>query len=56
MEEKEIVEKRTVRREAPLDKVTNINVAPDGTTNVQESSTEVVEEEHVVEEHEHRRP
>jgi hypothetical protein len=61
VEEKEIVEKRTVRREAPLDKVTNINVAPDGTTNVQESSTEVVEEEHVVEEHvveehEHRRP
>jgi hypothetical protein len=61
MEEKEIIEKRTVRREEPLDKVTNINIAPDGTTNVQESGDEVVEEEHVVEEHvveehEHRQP
>ena len=56
MEEKEIIEKRTVRREEPLHKVTNINVGPDGTTNVQESGDEVVEEEHVVEEHEHRRP
>jgi len=28
-----------------------VNVAPDGTTNVQESGSEVVEEEHVVEEH-----
>lgn len=56
MEEKEIVEKRTVRREEPLDKVTNINIAPDGTTNVEESGDEVVEEEHVVEEREHRHP
>ncbi len=37
-------------------KVTNINVGPDGTTNVQESGDELVEEEHVVEEHEHRQP
>ena len=54
MEEKEVVEKRTVRREEPIDKTTNVNVGPDGTTNVQESGSEVVEEEHVVEEHEHQ--
>ncbi len=54
MEDKEVVvEKRTVRREEPVDKVTNVNVGPDGTTNVQESGDTVVEE-HVVEEH--RRP
>ncbi len=54
MEEKEIIEKRTVRREDPLGKTTNINVGPDGTTNVQESGDEeVVEEEHIVEEHRH---
>ena len=52
MEEKEVVEKRTVRREEPLNKVTNVNVGPDGTTNVQESGDTVVEEEHVVEERE----
>ena len=59
MEEKEIIEKRTVRREEPLGKTTNVNIGPDGTTNVQESGDEVVEEEHVVEEHvveEHRHP
>ncbi len=56
MEEHEVVEKRTVRRKEPIDKVTNVNVAPDGTTNVQESGSEVVEEEHVVEEHEHKHP
>ena len=55
MEEKEVLEKRTVRREEPIDK-TNVNVGPDGTTNVQESGSEVVEEEHVVEEHEHQHP
>lgn len=55
MEEKEVtVEKRTtVRREDPVGKTTNINVGPDGTTNVQESGDTVVEEEHVVEEHRH---
>jgi hypothetical protein len=51
VEEKEIIEKRTVRREEPIDKTTNVSVGPDGTTNVQESGDEVVEEEHVVEEH-----
>ena len=56
MEEKEIVEKHTIRREEPADKVTNVNVGPDGTTNVQESGDEVVEEEHVVEEREHEHP
>lgn len=54
MEEKEVVEKRTVRREEPLDKVTNVNVGPDGTTDVEESDDDVVVEEHVIEEH--RRP
>jgi hypothetical protein len=56
VEEKEVtVEKRTtVRREDPVGKTTNVNVGPDGTTNVQESGDTVVEEEHVVEEHEHR--
>ena len=53
MEEKEIIEKRTVRREDPLGKITNVNVGPDGTTNVQESADQVVEEEDVVEEHRH---
>lgn len=53
VEEKEVVEKRTVRREEPLGKTTNVNVGPDGTTNVQESGDEVVEEE-VVEEHHHQ--
>ena len=43
MEEKEVIEKRTVRREDPLGK----------TTNVQQSGDEVVEEEHIVEEHRH---
>lgn len=53
MEEKEVtVEKRTtVRREEPLDKTTNVNIGPDGTTNSQESGDPVVEEETVVEEH-----
>ena len=53
MEEKEIVEKRTVREE-PIGGTTNVNVGPDGTTNVEESGDTLVEEEHVVEEH--RRP
>jgi hypothetical protein len=53
VEEKEIVEKRTVSREEPLGKTTNVNVGPDGTTNLQESGDEVVEEEHVIEEHRH---
>jgi hypothetical protein len=54
VEEHEVIEKRTVRREVPADDtVTNVNVAPDGTTNVQESGDEVVEE-HIVEEHEHQ--
>jgi hypothetical protein len=53
VEEKEVIEKRTVRREKPLDNTTNVNVGPDGTTNVQESGDEVVEEEHIVEEHRH---
>jgi hypothetical protein len=56
MEEREVVEKRTVRREEPLDKVTNVNVGPDGTTNVEQTDDDVVEEEHVVEKHEHRVP
>ena len=53
MEEKEVtVDKRTtVRREDPVGKTTNVNIGPDGTTNVQESGDDpVVEEEHVVEE------
>ena len=56
MEEKEVtVEKRTtVRREDPLGKTTNVNIGPDGTTNVQETGDGVVEEERVVEEHEHQ--
>jgi hypothetical protein len=53
VEEKEIIEKRTVRRAEPVDKVTNVNVGPDGTTNIQESGGTVIEEEHVVEEHRH---
>jgi hypothetical protein len=56
VEDKDIVEKRTVRREEPVNKVTNVNVGPDGTTNVQESGDAVVEEEHVVEEREHQHP
>ena len=54
MEEKEVtVEKRTtVRREEPVEgQTTNVNIGPDGTTNVQESGDPVVEEETVVEEH-----
>jgi hypothetical protein len=54
VEEKEVIEKRTIRREGPVNKVTNVSVGPDGTTNVQESADEVVEEDHAVEEHEHR--
>jgi hypothetical protein len=53
VEEKEVIEKRTIRREEPLDKTTNVNVGSDGTTNVQESGDVVVEEEHLVEEHRH---
>jgi hypothetical protein len=56
MEEKEVVEKRTIRREEPVNRVTTVNVGPDGTTNVQQSGDEVVEEERVVEEHGHRHP
>src|SRR5207245_9000853 len=56
VEEKEVIEKHTIRREEPVKKVTNVNVGPDGTTNVQTSADEVVEEEHVVEEHEHKQP
>ena len=56
MEEKEVVEKRTIRREGPVDPVTNVNIGPDGTTNIQESGDRVVEEEHVVEEREHQHP
>jgi hypothetical protein len=52
VEEKTIIEKRTVREE-PIDKTMNVNVGPDGTTNVQESGDTVVEEERV-EEHEHQ--
>jgi len=44
-----------VRREEPVNKVTSVNIGADGTTNVQESGDEVVEEEHIVVE-EHRRP
>ncbi|HEV8536873.1 MAG TPA: hypothetical protein VGR87_14295 [Candidatus Limnocylindria bacterium] len=56
-EEREVVEKRTVRREDPTESVTNVNVGPDGTTNVQQSGDdEVIEEERVVEEHEHKHP
>jgi hypothetical protein len=54
VEEKEVtVEKRTtVRREDPVEsETTNVNIGPDGTTNVQESGEDpIVEEEHVVEE------
>jgi hypothetical protein len=56
MEEKDVVEKRTVRREDPVNKVTSVNIGADGSTNIQESGDEVVEEEHVVEEREHRHP
>jgi hypothetical protein len=56
VEEKEVIEKRTIRRDEPVNKVTNVNVGPDGTTNVQTSGDEVVEEEHVVEEREHKHP
>ena len=51
MEEKEIVEKRTVRHEEPVEGTTNVNVGPDGTTNIEESGDEDVVEETVVEEH-----
>jgi hypothetical protein len=50
VEEKEVIEKRTVRREEPVNKVTSVNIGADGTTNVQESGDAVVEEEHVIEE------
>jgi hypothetical protein len=43
-----------VRREDPVNKVTSVNIGADGTTNVQDSGDEIVEEELVVEEH--RRP
>ena len=59
MEENKIVEKRIVHSEDPVNEVTNVNIGADGTTNVQESGDEVVEEERVVEEHvieDHRRP
>jgi hypothetical protein len=57
MEEREVVEKRTVRRDAPLDEIANVNVGPDGATNVERSGgEEVVEEERTIEEHEHRHP
>ena len=52
MEDKEVIEKRTVGREEPVRTTTNINVGPDGTTNVQTSGDTVIEEEHVVEERE----
>ena len=52
MEEKEVIEKRTVRREEPGGTPTNVNVGPDGTTNIQKSGDTVVEEEHVIEERE----
>lgn len=61
MEENKVVEKRIVHSEDPVNKVTSINIGADGTTNIQESGDEVLEEEHVVEErvveeHEHRQP
>ena len=45
MEERKVVEKRTeVKREAVTEpKTTNVNIGPDGTTQVQEES-EIVEE------------
>ena len=52
MEERDGIEKRTVRCEEPIGTTTNVNVGPDGTTNVQKSGDTVVEEEHVVEERE----
>ena len=53
MDEKEVtVEKRTtVVRDDPAGEATNVNIGPDGSTNVQESGEPVLEEEHVVEEH-----
>lgn len=56
MEEREVVEKRTVRRDAPVNKATSVNIAADGMTNVHESGDEVVEEERVVEQREHHQP
>ena len=56
MEDEEVIEKRTVRREDPVNTVTSVNIGADGTTNIQESGDEVVEEETVVEEREHRHP
>ena len=52
MEEREVIERRTVRREEPIGTAANVNVGPDGTTNVQMSGDTVVEEEHGVEERE----
>ena len=55
MEENKIIEKRIVESEVPVNEATNINIGPDGTTNIQKSGDEVVEEqvveETVVEEH-----
>jgi hypothetical protein len=59
MEENKIVEKRIVHSEDPVNEVTSVNIGADGTTNIQESGDEVVEEERAVEEHvleDHRRP
>jgi hypothetical protein len=59
VEENKIVEKRIVDSEDPVNEVTSINIGADGTTNIQKTGDQVVEEEHVVEErvvdeHEHR--
>jgi hypothetical protein len=59
VEEDKVVEKRIVHSEDPVNEVTNVNIGADGTTNLQESGDEVVEEERVVEEHvieDNRRP
>jgi hypothetical protein len=65
MEEREVVEKRTeVRREDRVEepKTTNVNVGPDGSTQVQEEEGEVVDEpvssttirhEETIEKHDH---
>jgi hypothetical protein len=59
VEENKIVEKRIVDSEDPVNEVTSINIGADGTTNIQKTGDQVVEEERVVEErvvdeHEHR--
>lgn len=59
MQEREEVveERRTSVEQDPLGTTRNVNVAPDGTTNVEENGAgTVIEEEHVVEEHAHREP